>query len=146
MINKKCKACGAVTPVDMQHKLTPYIIKNPPESSKTSAKSKKDKKAKKGSQASLATPETASAESNEDLKEEEGDEEGDDDEITKKIQSEAALLPEARAEDDDWDVDTSEAAVAARMKELQVDGAVAKLLKEDEVDLEGFLFFFLIWF
>ena len=38
-IHLKCKACGALSDVDMRHKLCTYIIKNPPEI-------KKDKKEK----------------------------------------------------------------------------------------------------
>jgi translation initiation factor 5 len=40
-IHLKCKACGAVSDVDMRHKLCTFIIKNPPEKDK--AASKKDK-------------------------------------------------------------------------------------------------------
>ncbi len=31
MITLKCKSCGYVSDVDMRHKLTTFIIKNPPE-------------------------------------------------------------------------------------------------------------------
>ena len=57
--------------------------------------------------------------------------------ITKKIAAEAALLPSASkndGDDDDWAVDTSADAVAARMKELAVQGAVAKLMDDDDDD------------
>mmetsp|Transcript_3687 Transcript_3687/g.16199 ORF Transcript_3687/g.16199 Transcript_3687/m.16199 type:complete len:391 (-) Transcript_3687:42-1214(-) len=40
-IQLKCKACGFVSDVDMRHKLTTFILKNPPEKDK--AASKKDK-------------------------------------------------------------------------------------------------------
>jgi len=40
-IHLKCKACGAVSDVDMRHKLCTFIVKNPPEKSK--AADKKDK-------------------------------------------------------------------------------------------------------
>jgi translation initiation factor 5 len=63
---------------------------------------------------------------------------GEDDELTRRITAEAAALKLAeRPEDDeDWIEDTSEAAVAARMKDLAVSGAVAKLMGEGE-DGEG---------
>lgn len=62
-----------------------------------------------------------------------------DDELTRRIAQEAAQLPSTARkdeDDDDWAVDTSAAAVAARMKELAVQGAVAKLM-DDEDDLMG---------
>ena len=31
MIGASCKACGHIFTMDMRHKLTTYIIKNPPE-------------------------------------------------------------------------------------------------------------------
>ena len=40
-IIRDCKACGAQTIVDMRHKLTPLIVKNPPKSSKKSKSGKK---------------------------------------------------------------------------------------------------------
>ena len=40
-IQLKCKACGFVSDVDMRHKLTTFILKNPPEKDKNA--SKKDK-------------------------------------------------------------------------------------------------------
>lgn len=50
MIGASCRACGHIYALDMRHKLTTYIIKNPPEkdinaqgSSKTEKKGKKDK-------------------------------------------------------------------------------------------------------
>lgn len=30
-IHLKCRACGAVSDVDMRHKLNSFIVKNPPE-------------------------------------------------------------------------------------------------------------------
>ena len=141
-ITKSCKACGANHAVDMTHKLVTYIIRNPPVPIKGKAKSKKSKK-----EAVMATPDTNSAESNEDIKANENDQEseGDDDELTKKIAQEAALLPDADGkdgDDDDWAVDTSADAVAARMKDLAVQGAVAKLMEDkDDDELVGKCFF-----
>ncbi|KAI9011301.1 domain found in IF2B/IF5-domain-containing protein, partial [Gaertneriomyces semiglobifer] len=122
-IMKPCMACGANTPVDMRHKLTTYILKNPP-----------PKKSKKGKHATAdinrdmpSPPETASNGS---------DEDGDDD-ITRAMDEEARQLMNQKlreVDDDDWAVDTSADAVAARMKELAVGGAVAKLNAEPDDD------------
>ena len=65
--------------------------------------------------------------------------------MTKKIESEISQLPNKDDEDDeDWAVDTSETAVAERMKELAVQGAVAKLMKEGEDELQGKISFFFL--
>ena len=80
-ILRNCKACGAQTGVDMRHKLTTFIIRNPP---------KKVKKTKKGED------KDAAGGGGEDGGEEgENDDEGSDDEFTKRIKAEAADLPTA---------------------------------------------------
>ncbi|KAJ3186677.1 hypothetical protein HDU85_007497 [Gaertneriomyces sp. JEL0708] len=123
-IMKPCMACGANTPVDMVHKLSTYIVKNPP-----------PKKSKKGKHATVdprkdmpSPPDSASNGSEED---------GGDDDITRAMDEEARQLMKQKlreVDDDDWAVDTSADAVAARMKELAVGGAVAKLNGEVEDD------------
>mmetsp|Transcript_1313 Transcript_1313/g.2394 ORF Transcript_1313/g.2394 Transcript_1313/m.2394 type:complete len:256 (-) Transcript_1313:142-909(-) len=40
-INLQCKACGNISNVDMRHKLTTFILKNPPEKKKGSSKADK---------------------------------------------------------------------------------------------------------
>lgn len=105
-ISRDCKACGARTDVDMRHKLTTFIVKNPPKKAKKDKKAKGDKDAK--------DKENGSAE-------EEGEEGGSDDEFTKKLKADAAELPTAEqaargGADEDWALDTSEAAVKARQK------------------------------
>jgi translation initiation factor 5 len=107
-IIRDCKACGERTGVDMRHKLTTFIIKNPPKTAKKS-KSKKggaDSPSTGGAHAEAGTPPI------------EGDLDGEsDDELTKRIKAEAAELNnESEIVKEDWSVDTSAEAVKARTK------------------------------
>ncbi|CAO3687754.1 unnamed protein product [Umbelopsis vinacea] len=127
-IEMDCKACGARNPGDMRHKLASFIIKNPPESA-----SKKGKKQRKAATAQTnGTDENGIPETNmEEMDEAAG---SDDDIITQRINKEAAGLKLESTMDDDWSVDTSEEAVAARMKELSVK---ASLLGDDDEEDDG---------
>ncbi|KAH9172833.1 eukaryotic translation initiation factor 5 [Lactarius sanguifluus] len=112
MIVRDCKACGERTSVDMRHRLSTYILKNPP---------KKKGKKNKGGHAEAPSPSSevngvvASGEN--------GDAEaeaGSEDEMTKRIKSEASeLKAESQLADEGWSADTSPEAVKARI------GAVA---------------------
>lgn len=111
-IIRDCKACGQRTIVDMRHKLTTFIIKNPP---------KPPKKAKKAKGGEAASPD-ANGNNNGGTPVNDDEEIGaeSDDELTKRIKSEAAVLTTKTAlKDDDWSVDTSEEAVRARVKTLE---------------------------
>ncbi|PWN53268.1 hypothetical protein IE53DRAFT_302810, partial [Violaceomyces palustris] len=114
-ILRDCKACGKRSGVDMRHKLTTFITKNPPP--------KKVKGAKGAGKAGGGHA---------------GDGGGSDDELTQRIKAEAAEIPtaEQRAKeigDEDWSVDTSEAAVAARVKALE-GGMKSSLVLGDDDD------------
>lgn len=120
-IYRDCKACGKRTLVDMGHKLTTYINKNPP-----------PKRAKGAKGAGKAAGQSVSAGGDDD---EEGG--GSDDELTRRINAEAKSIPSAeqRAKtdaDEDWSVDTSEAAVAARVKALEGGMSNVLSLGDDE--------------
>lgn len=114
-LQKDCKACGRISDVDIRHKLSSYILKNPPPSS--------------GKKAATATAnvvgggktisEIAQNTEGEAPAVEAGDD--DDDALTKKIQAEAAALASKSVEvaDDDWAVDMSKEAIEARARELE---------------------------
>ena len=106
-IIRDCKACGERTGVDMRHKLTTFIVKNPPKNPKKSKK--------KGGADSPAGNGGAHAEAN--TPPIEGLDAESDDELTKRIKAEAAdLNEESELVKEDWSVDTSAEAVKARTK------------------------------
>lgn len=130
-----CKACGARSDADMRHKLVAFIIKNPPVS-KSGSGGKKDRKGKKN-KGDDANGNGSPADGNSQMNS--GDEDEGDDEITRRINAEAADLPNAANSDDhddeDWSVDTSADAVARRMKDLAVD--VSKMTGEEDDEEAG---------
>lgn len=106
-IIRDCKACGERTGVDMRHKLTTFIVKNPPKNPK------KARGAKKAGSGDSSPPEAQEHGSGDDG-------EGDDDELTKRIKAEAAVLStETAITREDWSADTSPEAVRARTKAIE---------------------------
>ena len=117
-IIRDCKACGERTGVDMRHKLTTFIVRNPP------VKIKKGKNKNTGDAAggvggagnSDSPAEHNGASAN-------GEAESDD-ELTKKIKAEAKeLSAETALANEAWSADTSPEAVKQRVKALE--GALA---------------------
>lgn len=117
MILRDCKACGARSDVDMRHKLTTFITKNPPP------------KKKKGSKSQGNTADDGNTAGGG----------GSDDELTQRINAEAADIPTAdqvKNVDDQWSVDTSEEAVKARVKALEGNMVSSLTLGDDEEEDE----------
>jgi len=114
VIVRVCQACGQRSDCDMRHKLTSYIVKNPP---------KNKKKAYKKPRSGTASPSTSDA-----AKQEKA---GSDDELTRQIEEDLADLPDVQDDDDDWAEDTSAAAAASRMKALAL-GVGPDVLAADE--------------
>ena len=127
MIVRDCKACGERTGVDMRHRLSTYIIKNPPQ--------RKNKKSK-GGHAEAPSPSgevngTIGAGENEEA----GADAGSDDEMTRRIKAEALELnPESQLKDEGWSADTSSEAVKARIASMAAGVASLGLGGEDESD------------
>ena len=139
-----CKACGQRTQVDLRHKLSGFILKNEPKGGKKVKKEKMSRRdrAKAESQENGSMNGGSPHDSNSDKGDaEEGDLElaaGSDDEFTKQINMDAKGI-EARTngeiKDEEWAVDTSAEAVAARAKELPSD-LKRSLAFDDEDDGE----------
>ncbi|KAK5950268.1 eukaryotic translation initiation factor 5 [Knufia fluminis] len=141
-----CKACGQRTNVDIRHKLSGFILKNEPKGGK---KGKKEKMSRRD-RAKLEAQENDSvngtdrspheSNSDKDLDDDEAVAAGSDDEFTKQIEEGAKGISAADGDDkeDEWAVDTSAEAVAARAKELPADLKRSLAFDEDDDEENGF--------
>lgn len=131
-IIRDCKACGERTGVDMRHKLTTFIVKNPP------VKAKKGKAKNAGDAASgvggNGNPDPTADKASPPP---EGNGAESDDELTRKIKAEAAdLNTDAILADKGWSADTSPEAVKQRVKALEGGMAAVVLGGGDDDDEE----------
>lgn len=105
-ISLRCIACGHTTTVDMRHKLTTFILKNPPEQDASAAtpskKTKEKKKDKKGAKGETVNGDSSDAK----------------DKAAGSASSKRRSKQDEDDDDDDWSADTSPAAVQQRMGEL----------------------------
>lgn len=141
-----CKACGQRTNVDIRHKLSGFILKNEPKGGKKGKKEKLSRRDRAKLEAqdggSVNGTDRSPHESNSDKDADDGDFElaaGSDDEFTKQIQEEAKNIDGATngtVKEEEWAIDTSAEAIAARAKELPSDFKRALAFDEDE-DGEG---------
>ncbi|KAG0670619.1 eukaryotic translation initiation factor 5 [Maudiozyma exigua] len=132
---RDCKACGKRTPMDLRHKLSSFILKNPPESMASGSKKRKAATASANvrgggvSISDIAQGKTGNDDSNDAAVNND-----DNDELTRQIHAAASNLEDLEVKDDDWAVDMSEEAIRKRAKELQVDSTAIdpSLSKLDE--------------
>ncbi|OQO10992.1 hypothetical protein B0A48_05247 [Cryoendolithus antarcticus] len=126
-----CKACGQRTHADLRQKLSSFILKNAPKKGKKDKSTKKaDRKAKREAEKNGTLDDgddnSGSGNGNGDsgsdhAQEDDGDyavDGGSDDELTRKINSEAKNLAESEQKDVEWSVDMSEEAIKARANAL----------------------------
>ncbi|KAJ5684562.1 uncharacterized protein N7477_000907 [Penicillium maclennaniae] len=134
-----CKACGQRTDVDPRLKLSTFIVRNQPKPGKKEKKDKKARREAKKAQANGTNGDDASpGDSNgSEHDEEDGDEALEapsDDEVLRQAQ---AIEVEAEIADDDWALDTSAEAVAARTKDLSADFNRAVVLDDGDDEADG---------
>lgn len=130
-ISQTCRACGFHGPLEVNHKVNTFILKNPPNinpaaqgQSITEGKRKKGK-GKNENGVSDGNPATGNNSG--------GDSDGDvTNNQAKETETQISSLIPAKTEDDDdtWTTDISEAAVRERMKDL-TDGAKGMTISDD---------------
>ncbi|CCH62735.1 hypothetical protein TBLA_0I00770 [Henningerozyma blattae CBS 6284] len=134
---RDCKACGKRTPMDLRHKLSSFILKNPPDSIGGSKKKKKAATASANvrgggvSISDLAQGKSQTATGDDETAHE------DDDELARQIKAAAKDLETIEVKDDEWAVDMSEEAIRARAKELQASENAISSEKMNKLDQYG---------
>lgn len=135
-----CKACGQRSEVDPRMKLSTFVLRNQEKKGKKDKSTKKTRRERnKEREAAVKNGDSPADSNSEEL--ENGDVEidaGSDDELTRRIQSEAKEIDHnGDVEDHEWAVDFSEEAVKARAMELPTDLKRSLVLENGEEDGEG---------
>ncbi|CAI7614794.1 unnamed protein product [Penicillium manginii] len=142
-ITLDCKACGQRSDVDPRLKLSTFIVRNNPKGGKKEKKDKKARREAKKERAANGEQDASPGDSNgsENGEEENGDvgiEAGSDDELTRRINSEAKDIDVEEVEDDSWAVDMSEEAIRARARDLPDDLKRSLVLENgDDEEADG---------
>lgn len=132
-----CKACGQRSDVDLRLKLSGFILKNQPKKAKKDkAEKKAARKAKENGDVEKngnGSPGDSNSEHGSNENGEVAVEAGSDDELTRRIKTEAQELNEpVEVKDDEWTVDMSAEAVKARQQQLPDDLKQKLVLGEDD--------------
>jgi translation initiation factor 5 len=133
-----CKACGQRSDVDLRLKLSGFILKNQPKKAKKDkAEKKAARKAKENGDVEKngnGSPGDSNSEHGSNENGEVAIEAGSDDELTRRIKSEAQEINNEPVEvkDDEWTVDMSAEAVKARQQQLPGDLKQKLVLGEDD--------------
>lgn len=141
-LKRDCKACGQQTYIDPRHKLSSYIVKNPPPKHKgKKAGATASANVGGGATASEIVADATGADSDDLVNGQKNDYDAghsDDDELTRRINAEAQNLPttdlKAAANEDNWTTDVSEEAVRARKAQLEKSLGALNLDDEGEGD------------
>ncbi|AHY78209.1 AQG_2a_G0056400.mRNA.1.CDS.1 [Saccharomyces cerevisiae] len=139
---RDCKACGKRTPMDLRHKLSSFILKNPPDSVSGSKKKKKAATASANvrggglSISDIAQGKSQNAPSDGTGSSTPQHHDEDEDELSRQIKAAASTLEDIEVKDDEWAVDMSEEAIRARAKELEVNSELTQLDEYGEWILE----------
>jgi translation initiation factor 5 len=141
LITLDCKACGEISNVDIRLKLSSFILKNQPKKGKKDKAAKKaERKARKEAHGGEDGSNGSHHDSNSDHAEEHGDFEldaGSDDELTRRINAEAKMIPAVEPKKDEWTVDVSEEAAKARAAELSEDLKHVLVINIDDDEDDG---------
>ena len=141
-----CKACGQRSNVDLRQKLSGFILKNEPKKGKKGKKEKVTRRDRAKENGKTEDTNSVNGGSPGDSHSDNGDGEngdlevdaGSDDELTRRINAEAKELDKTangEIKDDDWAIDTSAEAIAARAKELP--GELKRSLAFEDGDEDG---------
>jgi translation initiation factor 5 len=135
-IHLKCKACGAISDVDMRHKLNTFILKNPPEEKISKAEKRLRKmekeRLKEAAGENLDKEEKKKKKKDKDKKKKSGEANGDAEEQSPEEQDDDE---EEEGGDVVWMTDTSAEAARKRAEE-QLSEAMAGMVTQGNIEAE----------
>lgn len=140
-----CKACGQRSNIDLRLKLSGFILKNQPKKGKKDKVTKKARRAQAKENGTKDENGSLNGGSPGESQSDNGDENGDveveadsDDELTRRINAEAKVIDQQNGgiHDEEWNVDMSPEAIAARQNSLPEDFKRSLVLDDGDEDGE----------